>query len=126
MVEHYSVVIAESTIRRITLSHATAIQQRSRGLPQGLPKAVALRQTFITEMDGTMVPTMRNKASTGDRRKGKSVQWQEAKVSLAHVQGSKELTYAATLLEDVDMAGKQLRACAPSVLALAKATEFMA
>lgn len=112
MVEHYGVVIDESTIRRITLSHATAIQQRSRGLPQGLPKAVAPRQNFITEMDGTMVPTVRNDISTGDRRKGKSVQWQEAKVSLAHAQGSKELVYAAPLLGDVDMAGKQLRACA--------------
>ncbi len=112
MVEHYGIVIAESTIRRITLEHAQTIQQRSRGLPQGLPKAVAPGQTFIAEMDGTMVPTVRSEATQGDRRKGKSVQWQEAKVSLAHVQGSKELTYAATLLGDVDMAGKQLRACA--------------
>jgi len=47
-----------------------------------------------------------------DKRKGKSVQWQEAKVSLAHAHGSIELTYAATLLGDVDSAGKQLRACA--------------
>ena len=112
MVEHYGVVIAESTIRRITLGHAQTIHQRSRGLPQGLPKAVAPAQTFIAQMDGTMVPTVRRDATPGDRRKGKSVQWQEAKVSLAHVTGSKELTYAATLLGDVDTAGKQLRACA--------------
>lgn len=63
-------------------------------------------------MDGTMVPTVRSDAAQGDRRKGKSVQWQEAKVSLAHVAGSKELTYAATLLGDADTAGKQMRACA--------------
>lgn len=112
MVEHYGIVIAESTIRRVTLRHAKKVQQRSRGLPQGLPKAVAPQQTFITEMDGTMVPTVRSDPSQRDQRKGKNVQWQEAKVSLAHVQGSKELTYAATLLGDVDTAGKQLRACA--------------
>jgi hypothetical protein len=112
MVEHYGIVIAESTIRRITLHHAQEIQRRSKGQPQGLPKAVAAQQTFIVEMDGTMVPTVRNDAAQGDRRKGKSVQWQEAKVSLAHVQGSKEISYAATLLGDVDTAGKQLRACA--------------
>ena len=46
------------------------------------------------------------------KRKGKSVQWQEAKVGLAHVQDSKELTYGATLLGDVHTAGIQLRACA--------------
>lgn len=112
MVEHHGVVIAESTIRRVTLHHAQTIQQRSRGLPQGLPKKVAQRQTFIAQIDGTMVPTVRSDATQGDRRKGKSVQWEEAKVSLAHVQGSKELSYAATLLGDVDTAGKQLRACA--------------
>lgn len=112
LVEHYGIIIAESTIQRITLRHAQEIQRRSKGQPQGLPKKVAAQQTFIVEMDGTMVPTVRNDASQGDRRKGKSVQWQEAKVSLAHVQGSKELSYAATLMGDVDTAGKQLRACA--------------
>jgi hypothetical protein len=32
--------------------------------------------------DGTMVPTVQTDASEPDRRKGKSVQWQEATVSL--------------------------------------------
>ena len=112
LVEHYGIVIAESTIQRITLRHAQEIQRRSKGQPQGLPKAVTGQQTFIVEMDGTMVPTVRTDSAQGDRRKGKTVQWQEAKVSLAHVQGSTDLTYAATLEGDVDTAGKQLRACA--------------
>lgn len=117
LVEHYGIIIAESTIRRITQGHARAIQKRSKGRPQGLPKAVAAQQTFIVEMDGTMVPTVRydlaqGEHAQGDRRKSKSVQWQEARVSLAHVQGSTELTYAATLTGDVETAGKQLRACA--------------
>jgi hypothetical protein len=73
-----------------------------------LPKAVSPKQTFIVEMDGTMVPTVKTDATQADKRKGKSVQWQEAKVGLAHVQGSKELTYGATLLGDVHTAGKQL------------------
>ena len=112
LVEHYGVVLAESTIRRVTHKHARTVYQRSRGLPLGLPKAVAPAQTFIVEMDGTMVPTVKTDATQADKRKGKSVQWQEAKVGLAHVQGSKELTYGDTLLGDVSMAGKQLRACA--------------
>ena len=98
LVEHYGIIIAESTIQRITLRHAQEIQRRSKGRPQGLPKAVTGQHTFIVEIDGTMVPTVRTDSAQGDRRKGKSVQWQEAKVSLAHVHGSTELSYGATLL----------------------------
>ena len=57
-------------------------------------------------------PTVRADATQADQRKGKSVQWQECKVSLAHVHESGELFFGATLLGDVDVAGKQLRACA--------------
>lgn len=112
LVEHYGIVIAESTIRRVTQRHAQIVHERGRGKPLGLPKTVAPEQTFIVEMDGTMVPTVHNDPTQADKRKGKKVQWQEAKVSLAHVQGSKELTCAATLLGGVEVAGKQLRACA--------------
>jgi hypothetical protein len=105
-------VVAESTIRRVTQHHAQVIHQRGQGKPMGLPQPVAAQQTFIVEMDGTMVPTVQSDPTQTDKRKGKTVQWQEAKVSLAHVQGSKELTCAATLLGGVETAGKQLRACA--------------
>jgi len=112
LIEHYGIVLPESTIRRVTHHHAQVVQQRGQGKPIGLPKPVAAEQTFIVEMDGTMVPTVQSDPTQTDKRKGKTVQWQEAKVSLAHVQGSKELTCAATLLGGVEMAGKQLRACA--------------
>jgi hypothetical protein len=111
MVEHYGLVVAQSTIRRATLRHAGKIHARSQGLPQGLPAQVCAHQTFVAEMDGTMVPTVRASSTEADKRKGKSLQWQEAKVSLAHVHSSKELVYAATLTGDVALAGKQLRAC---------------
>ena len=45
----------------------------------------------------------------------KSVQWNEAKISLAHVAGSKEMSFAATLQGDVQLVGKQLRKCARRV-----------
>ncbi len=113
LVEHYGIVVPESTIRGITLHHAQAMHQRSGGFPQGLPAKAALApQTFIVQTDGTMVPTVRSAPGAADRRKGKSVQWQEARVSLAHAKGSTELSYGATLLGDVDTAGRQLRACA--------------
>ena len=112
LVEHYGIVVGESTIRQVALHHAQAIHRHSGGSPQGLPEKVAAQQTFVAQIDGTMVPTVRNATDGADRRKGKTVQWQEAKVSLAHVHGSTELVYGATLLGDVETAGRQLRACA--------------
>ena len=88
-------VVAESTIRRVTLGHAQKIHRRSQGFPQGLPAGVAPGQTFIAEIDGTMVPTVRADAAQADQRKGKTVQWQECKVSLAHADESRELFYGA-------------------------------
>lgn len=113
LVEHYGIVLAESTIRRVTQAHAADIHRRSGGFAQGLPEPVARKQqSFIAQIDGTMVPTVRSDAASADRRKAKSVQWQEAKISLAHAQGSTQIAYGATLLGDVETAGRQWRACA--------------
>lgn len=112
LVEHYGVLLPESTIRRITLRHARCMHQRSAGSPQGLPEKVAAgQQTFIAELDGTMVRTVRAGSDALDRRKSKCTQWEEVKLSLAHAHGSKQLFYGATLGGDVNTAGKQLRAC---------------
>ena len=115
VVEHYGIVVAESTIRRVTLRHAGQIHKYSQGAPQGLPNALGVRQTVIVQTDGTMVPTVQSNNTVGDKRKNKSVQWNEAKISLAHVAGSKEMSFAATLQGDVQAVGKQLRKCARRV-----------
>ena len=112
LVEHYGIVVGESTIRKITLRHGQEMHRRSQGFPQGLPAKVPDAAAFIAEVDGSMVPTVRSTGAGPDRRKGKSVQWQEVKLSLAHAQGSKQRVYAATLQGDVNTVGKQLRACA--------------
>jgi hypothetical protein len=91
LVEHYGVLLNESTIRRLTLGHAKQIHARSCGAPQGLPKAVPAPSIFVVETDSTMIPTVRSDPDAPDKRKSKSVQGQEAKISLAHVKGSKEL-----------------------------------
>ena len=67
------------------------------GQPQGLPNKVPDNQIFIAEVDGSMVPTVHPAKASADRRKGKSTQWEEVKLSLAHAQGSKQVFYAATL-----------------------------
>ena len=115
VVEHYGIVIAESTLRRVTLRHAGNIHKYSQGALLGLPNALGARQSVIVQTDGTMVPTVQSSTAAGDKRKNKSVQWQEAKISLAHVAGSKEMSFAATLQGDVQLAGKQLRKCARKV-----------
>lgn len=115
VVEHYGIVIAESTLRRVTMRHARQIHKYSQGAPQGLPNALTGKQTVIVQTDGTMVPTVQSTNTGGDKRKSKRVQWAEAKISLAHVAGSKEMSFAATLQGDVQFAGKQLRKCARRV-----------
>jgi hypothetical protein len=111
LLEHYGVVLPESTIGRITLHHAQRMHEQNAGQPQGLPNKVPDKQVFIAEVDGTMVPTVHPADDSADRRKGKSTQWEEVKLSLAHAHGSKQVFYAATLQGQADTAGKQLRAC---------------
>jgi len=112
MVEHYGLVIAESTIRRVTLKHAQRIHSQSQGFPQGLPDRAPAHRPIIVQTDGSMIPTVRSRITAGDKRKDKSLQWREARLSLAHVKDAKALSYAATLQGEVDTVGKQLRACA--------------
>jgi len=111
LVEHYGIFVCESTIRNVTQTHAQKIFERSAGQPmfKANPSVSArtdssTKRVFVAQTDGTMVPTVRSDPAQADRRKGKRLQWEEAKVSLAHVKGSKELAYAATLQGDVDKA----------------------
>jgi hypothetical protein len=111
LVEHYGILLGESTIRRITEGHAHKIFERSPAQPDGLtlPGEAAV---LIVEMDGGMVPLVEPDASQSDQRKGKKLHWKEAKICLAHAQGSKTLAYGGTMQGDVDTAGRKLLACA--------------
>ena len=59
-----------------------------------------------------MVPIVEPDTSGADKRRGKKLQWKEAKICLAHPQGSKTLVYGGTLQGDENTAGQQLLACA--------------
>jgi hypothetical protein len=110
LVEHYGVLLAESTIRRLTEGHAQAIFDTVM-LEEDWPAEVG-QEVVIAEMDGGMVPVMSPDITQQDKRKGKKLQWKEAKLCLAHAKGSKTLTYGGTLQGDVALAGKQLFNCA--------------
>lgn len=111
IVEHYGIVLSESTIARITEGHAKAIFE-SAPPAQGWPTRAGTSTPIIVETDGGMVPIMVPDANSADKRKGKTLHWEEAKICLAHPQGSKTLAFSGTLQGDVDTAGQCLFDCA--------------
>lgn len=111
LVEHYGIVLGESSIRRITEGHAQKIFEMA-DKPRDWPTQPGSSAVVIVEMDGGMVPIVEPDTTKMDQRKGKKLYWKEAKICLAHPQGSKTLTYGGTLLGDVVTAGQQLFGCA--------------
>jgi len=111
--EHYGIEVPVSAVRTITEEQARRIhaqEQCQTSLPaQGVAWVIA-------ETDGSMIPIVdtaapETGAAGGDRRKTRQVRWQEARLSLAHAQGSVTPRFAATLGEP-DAVGEQLRDCA--------------
>ena len=96
IVEHYGVVISESTIARITEGHARNIFETAPP-PQGWPTQAGTIRVIIVQTDGGMVPIVDIDAAQSDKRKGKTLRWEEAKICLAHPQGSKTLVFGGTL-----------------------------
>jgi hypothetical protein len=114
LVEHYGIVLSESTIRRITEGHAAKIFAQAASA-EGLLAWSHQRGSsavLIVEMDGGMVPIVEPDVTQSDQRKGKKLQWKEAKLCLAHRPGSTTLTYGGTLQGDVANAGQKLFDCA--------------
>ena len=59
-----------------------------------------------------MIPIVEPDARQKDKRKGKTLSWREAKISLAHAKGSRTPVYAGTIEGGVETAGRQLFECA--------------
>ena len=111
LVEHYGIVLGESTIRHITEGHAQKVFEAAKPVPSR-PTRPGTSAVVIVEMDGGMVPVVECDPAQADKRKGKKLHWKEAKICLAHPQGSKTLAYGGTLQGDVATAGEHLFACA--------------
>jgi len=114
IVEHYGVLLNESTIARITEGHAKEIFE-TYPPPESWPTQPGTGTTIIVETDGGMVPIVEIDGTQADKRKGKKLRWAEAKICLAHQQGSQKLVYGGTLEGDVDTAGQNLFDCAVQV-----------
>jgi hypothetical protein len=108
--EHYGVALSASTIRQITEYHARVVETH-RGEGPVWPSGAGVA-TVIAEADGGMVPLVEVAADSADRRRGKRLLWKEAKICLAHAQGSATVVYGGTLSGGVAEAGQHLLACA--------------
>jgi hypothetical protein len=108
--EHYGITMGASTVRKITEGHGTRMrEQQDEGTwPVSTPGC----SQQIGELDGSMVPIVTTDASAEDKRKHKTLHWQEARLALVHAQGSVTPKFAATFGRSVDASGQALRACA--------------
>ncbi|HYA79606.1 MAG TPA: ISKra4 family transposase, partial [Methylocystis sp.] len=109
--EHYGVKLGESTIQRITFGHAEAMFEAERA-GVDFPQEPGPSKPIIVETDGGMVPIVEPSRDAQDKRKGKKLSWREAKLSLAHAQGSRTPVYAGSIEGGVEAAGRQLLSCA--------------
>lgn len=109
--EHYGFEIGESTIQRITLGHAGAIFASDRD-DVGFPRGPGQCKQIVAETDGGMIPVMTPDACQKDKRKGKTLSWREAKISLARAKGSRTPIYGGGIEGGVEVAGRCLLACA--------------
>jgi len=106
--EHYGVMVATNTTRLDVEKHGKSVGV----LMEKYSATSQHKETsdIISEMDGSMIPTVKQKQLSGmplDKRKNKAYEWKEARLALARSKGSVSPLYAVTL-GSVDEAGNQL------------------
>jgi len=108
--EHYGIDLSASTVRAITEHHAEQIYQTEERITDQ-PKTEGCK-ILIGEIDGSMIPIVKVDEEATDKRKNKTLQWQEARLCLVHEAGSTTPTFGATFSGTVADAGQQLYHCA--------------
>jgi hypothetical protein len=111
--EHYGMDVPISAVRSITEHHAARMRQEQERDSPGSEPGV---ERVIAEADGSLVPVVKIKESQeiSDRRRCRTVDWQEARLSLARKDGAVSKQYQATM-KSVQEAGRQLRECVMAV-----------
>lgn len=111
--EHYGVVLAPETIRRLLNTHADAIREQQQGKIDTCcwPTTPGEAQ-IVVQMDGGMVPIVNTDVAQADRRQGKTLQWKELKLGIAYATGQVDAVYGGTLTGGVIEAGCHLFYCA--------------
>jgi hypothetical protein len=108
--EHYGITLGASTVRKITQGHGIRLREQQEEMTWPVTTPGCLQQ--IGELDGSMVPIVTPDTEGEDKRKHKTLHWQEARLALVHAQGSVTPKFAATFGGSVDASGQALRACA--------------
>ena len=106
LLEHHGVTLAPSTLRLITLDHASALaaRQLARAPVRTLPADGAA--AVITQADGTLLPHVEFAPGPGDRRKLRKVSYREVRLLAAQAAGQTQACYAVSL-GDLDETGVQ-------------------
>jgi hypothetical protein len=91
MREHYGLKVSLWRVRSATLEHARACAATVKAAPA---QAAA---TLITQMDGSMIPVVKTKSGSVDKRATRKVYWREARLCLARAQGNCSPVYGVTL-----------------------------
>jgi len=109
--EHYGITMPTSSCRKITESHAHRMdeQQATTEIPVINSPGCAVQ---IGELDGCMLPIVSVDNTADDKRKHKTLHWQEARLALVREQGCLTPRFGATFSGSVDTAGERLKACA--------------
>ncbi len=108
--EHYGIEMPDRTIRNITEFHAQQRHAQQQDVIEPFNSNGCA--VLVAEIDGCMLPMVTIGEEEGDKRKPKTWHWQEARLALAHEQGSTTPKFAATFGGSVDDAGQALRNCA--------------
>jgi hypothetical protein len=101
--EHYGIDLSVSSIRAITFHHAEQMHIQQEMADE--PSNEAIRQQIIAEMDGSMIPIVTVDEEAADKRKNKTLGWQEGRLCLAHVVGSTTLKFGVVFNGSVEQAG---------------------
>ncbi len=95
--EHYGITVPLGAAATITERHAHALSDDDVTPP---PRPGVTPLTLIAEADGSMIPVVQitdAPTDAGDRRKRRTLQWKEARLSLVRRPDQTEPTFAVTL-----------------------------
>jgi len=106
--EHYGIDIPTSSARKITEYHASEMDEQRKEC--SIPQYAGCDQ-HMGETDGSMIPIVSIGEEEGDKRKQRTLHWQEARLAMAHPQGSTTPKFDATFQKSVDDAGKSRLNC---------------
>lgn len=99
--EHYGIEVPKSAVRVQTIEHGAAMAARAEPLYTELGPEAGVEQ-LITEIDGSMIPIVlpgvdADGTRVEDRRKGRQLSWQEARLCLAREPEKVTPRYGAVL-----------------------------